>query len=57
MLLSLIQIYEIAVQHVGLRHIAIYHQLQVVTDTASGSIDSVLIDYLCHSIPIVLLLV
>ena len=39
---------EIAVQHVGLRHIAIYHQLQVVADTASGSIDSVLIGYLCH---------
>ena len=39
---------EIAVQHVGLRHVAIYHQLQVVADTASGSIDSVLIGYLCH---------
>ena len=27
--------------YVGLRHVAIYHQLQVVADTASGSIDSV----------------
>ena len=37
---------KILLENEGFRHIAIYHQLQVVTDTASGSINSVLIDSL-----------
>ena len=43
-------ILEIVVQRVCLRHLSINNQLQVMSDTASCSIDTILVIQLCHEV-------